>query len=253
MASFAGGFKNVRESLSRIGEIIAAFPGKSQNAAIGFLLLFSTRETAKQVETIIKDYSAKIIFRKNAEKDFENNLQGVLSQVAAHGESVALNSGKQVEFEVSAEEIELSAEKLKLIFDLLLHLVRNAADHAVETAETRKSKGKNAKAAIKIEIKTEKNLLILKVEDDGRGIDLEKIREKAVEKNLISAENESSEAVLLDLIFQPEFSTAKKLTEISGRGVGLDAVKTAVENAGGKISIKSRKDVGTTFEISLPK
>lgn len=253
LTNFAVGFKNTRESLSRTGEIIATFPSKNPNMPVGFLFLFSTQETEKQVEEVIEDYSAKIIFKKIAEKNFENNLQGILSQVVSHGKTVAGNSGKQVEFEISADEVNLSGEKLKIIFDALLHLVRNAVDHAVETAERREFKGKNAKAILKIGLNVEENHLILTVEDDGRGIDLEKIRAKALEKNLISAENELSEDELLDLIFLPEFSTAEKLTEISGRGVGLDAVKNAVENAGGKIGIKSRKDAGTTFEISLPR
>ncbi|HSK72047.1 MAG TPA: ATP-binding protein [Pyrinomonadaceae bacterium] len=253
LTNFAVGLKNARESLSRIGEIIATFPGKNPNTPVGFLFLFSTQENERQVEEIIEDYSAKIIFKEIAEKNFENNLQAILSRVVEHGKTVAGNSGKQVEFEVSIEEIKLSGEKLKIIFDALLHLVRNAVDHAVETAERREFKGKHAKARIKIGLNIEENQLILKVEDDGRGIDLEKIREKALEKNLISPETELSEEQLLDLIFLPEFSTAEKLTEISGRGVGLDAVKNAVENAGGRIGIKSRKDAGTTFEISLPK
>lgn len=250
LVNFTDGFKDARESLNRIGEIIATFPSK--NAPVGFLFLFSTEETKEQIETIIKNYSAKIIFQNNVRNNFENNLQGILSQVTTHGKTVADNLGKQVEFQISVEEANLSGEKLKLVFDALLHLVRNAVDHAVETAEKREFKGKNAKATVKIEVKVKENHLALKVEDDGRGIDLEKIWEKAVEKSLIFAEKELSDAELLDLIFLPEFSTAEKLTEVSGRGVGLDAVKTAVENAGGKISIKSRKDAGTIFEILLP-
>ena len=129
-----------------------------------------------------------------------------------------------------------------MIFDVLVHLIRNAVDHAVESA------GK-----IKINLGTEENNLRLSVSDDGRGIDSEKIKAKAVEKYLVSAAENLTEQETLDLIFLPEFPTASKLTEISGRGIGLDAVKTAVEARGGKINVKSQSGKGTTFEIYLPK
>ena len=164
-----------------------------------------------------------------------------MSKVVAHGEDLANKFGKEIEFEISTDELSLSPEKLKLVFDVLLHLTRNAVDHAIEK-----------KGRIEISVKADENGLHLQIADDGNGVDLEKVKAKAIEKNLISADEILSEQATLDLIFQSEFSTASELTEISGRGVGLDVVKNTVEKADGTIIVKSQDSKGTTFEIFLP-
>ncbi|MBA2735827.1 MAG: chemotaxis protein CheA, partial [Pyrinomonadaceae bacterium] len=143
--------------------------------------------------------------------------------------------------EISVEAETTSTQTLKLIFDALLHLVRNAVSHAIE------EKGK-----VRIEIKSVEKGLILSVSDAGKGSDAKKIRARAIEKNLVSEDVILSEREIADLIFAPDFSTAETVTEISGRGVGLDAVKNSIENAKGKISVKSEAGKGTTFEIFLP-
>lgn len=243
LTNFAGEFKTFREILSKSGEIIATLPSPKFNAAgkIGFQIIFASLLPTAQIRKTTEKSAARIIF-DTSEKTFTADLQGILSQVAKHGQSVAERFGKRIEFEVSADETELSAERLKLIFDVLIHLTRNAVDHAIE------SEGK-----IQINLKTEEQNLVLSISDDGRGIDLEKVKAKACERNLISAEQSLTEQETLDLIFLPELSTASKLTEISGRGIGLDAVKNAVEKAHGKINVNSRSGQGTTFEIFLPR
>ncbi len=123
----------------------------------------------------------------------------------------------------------------------LLHLVRNAVDHAVET------RGK-----IEITLETEPDGWRLKVSDDGRGIDAESIKAKAKEKNLLDGSGNLTDIELIELIFLPEFSTKTSLTEISGRGFGLDAVKSSVEKTGGTIKVESKRGKGATFEIFLP-
>jgi chemotaxis protein histidine kinase CheA len=215
LAKFAVEFKDLREILSKSNEIIATLPSPKFKASgkIGFQFIFASPQRIEQIQ----------------------------EQVADHGETLAKEFGKQIKFEVSTGEVKLSAQKLKLIFDVLLHLTRNAVDHAIESA------GK-----VEINLKAQENGLNLSVSDNGRGINLEKITAKAVEKNLISADKKLNEQEILELIFLPEFSTASKLTEISGRGIGLDAVKDAVETANGKINVKSQAGKGTTFEIFLP-
>jgi signal transduction histidine kinase len=243
LANFAAEFKNFREVLSESSEIIATLPSQKFNARrkMGFQIIFASFLQTGQVQKIAEGNAAEMIL-DTSETVFSSDLQGVLSQAARHGETIAKKFGKKIRFEVSADEIKLSTEKLKLIFDVLTHLTRNAVDHAIE-----------AEGNVKIDLRIEENNLKLSVSDDGRGIDSTKVKTKAVEKNLISADKNPTEQEMLDLIFLPEFSTASELTEISGRGIGLDAVKDAVEKANGKINIKSRSGQGTTFEIFLPK
>jgi len=242
LGNFAVQFKNLREILSESNEIIATLPSPKfkDSGKIGFQLIFATSLHTGQIQEIAESSRAEITL-DTSEAVFSNDLQGILAQVADHGKTLAKEFGKQIEFDVSVGEIKLSAQKLKLIFDVLLHLTRNAVDHAIESA------GK-----VEINLKAEENGLNLSVSDNGRGIDLEKVKAKAVEKNLISVDKKLNEQETLDLIFLPEFSTASKLTEISGRGIGLDAVKDAVETANGKINVKSQAGKGTTFEIFLP-
>jgi two-component system chemotaxis sensor kinase CheA len=242
-ANFAVEFKNFQKVLSESSEIIATLPSLKFNAQrkIGFQIIFASFLRTGQVQKIAERNAAEVIL-DTSETIFSNDLQGVLSQAARHGETIAKKFGKKIQFEVSADEIKLSPEKLKLIFDVLTHLTRNAVDHAIE-----------AEGKIKIDVGIEENTLKLSVSDDGRGIDLTKVKTKAIEKNLISAAENLTGQETLDLIFLPEFSTASELTEISGRGIGLDAVKDAVEKANGKINVKSQSGHGTTFEIFLSK
>jgi chemotaxis protein histidine kinase CheA len=242
LKNFAAHFKNLRELLSKSNEVIATLPSPKFKASgkIGFQIIFAGSRQGKQIQKIAEDSNAEVIL-DTSEKIFSNDLQGILARVADHGKTLAKEFSKQVEFKVSADELKLSSHKLKLIFDILLHLTRNAVDHAIESA------GK-----VKIILNAEGNGLNLSVSDDGHGIDLEKVKSKAVEKNLISADKNLTEQETFNLIFLPEFSTAPELTKVSGRGIGLDAVKDAVEMANGSIIVKSQNGKGTTFEIFLP-
>ena len=248
LADFANGFKNLREILSAKGEIIATFPNQqtAEKDKIGFQICFASEETAENLREILKDFSAEII---EQELLLQNNLDEVLLQIAAYGNELATYFDKEIAIEISAEKITLSPEKSKLIFDVLLHLLRNAIDHAIEDKEERTAKGKNRPAKIEISVKLVENGLKLSVKDDGKGIDLEKVKAIAIEKRLLSDEKILTESEMLDLIFLHEFSTAETVTKVSGRGIGLDAVKNLVENSGGTISVKSRRSLGTTFEV----
>lgn len=242
LANFTDGFKNFRETLSASGEIIATLPSVKSggNGKIGFQILLASSAKSAAIEKIAKTGAAKVILNTSPQ-NFTNDLPGFLSKIVAHGKDLANKLGKEINFGVSADEINLSAEKLKLVFDILLHLTRNAVDHAIEK-----------KGEIEISAKADENGFQLIFADNGSGIDLEKVKAKAIEKNLISADTILTKQATLRLIFQSEFSTASKITEISGRGIGLDAVKDAVEKADGKISVKSQRGKGTTFEIFLP-
>lgn len=162
--------------------------------------------------------------------------------------------GKNVDLILVGEETEIDKTMIEDLSDPLVHLVRNAVDHGVETTEERIAVGKPEKSTVKLEAKQEGDHIVLSISDDGKGIDPKKIKAKAVEKNLITEE----EALVLDekqslnLIFLPGFSTKSEISDVSGRGVGMDVVNTNIQKLNGSIEIKSEIGKGSTFVISLP-
>lgn len=243
VSGFADEYRNLRKILSEKSEIIASLPSENRkfDGKIGFRIFLASRETAENLQITIKNFNAEISSHACAEKS-SGDLYKMLSQIAAHAADIAEKSGKEVRISVLANDAELSAKKTTALFDILLHLVRNAVDHGVEKSE-----------AVEILFFDEPKGLYLSVADDGKGIDLEKVRARAVAKNLIREDDILDERQTLALIFASDFSTAETVTEISGRGVGLDAVKTAVEKMNGKISVRNRKRKGAIFEIFVPK
>ena len=168
---------------------------------------------------------------------------------------LAKKAGKDIEFVVEGEETELDRTVIEEIGDPLIHLLRNSLDHGIETSsEERLEKGKPTKGLVKLNAFHEENQIVITVSDDGRGINPAKLREKAVEKGLISQEVASrmSEQEAINLIFYPGFSMAKKVSDVSGRGVGMDIVRAHIEKINGIIDIDSKVDQGTTFTIKLP-
>jgi two-component system, chemotaxis family, sensor kinase CheA len=162
--------------------------------------------------------------------------------------------GKKINLDINGEETELDKKIIDQIGDPLTHMVRNAVDHGIEEPQERKKTGKPAEGTLRFDAYHEGNNIHVKVSDDGRGIDVERIREKALEKGLASAEalEQMSERDVLQLIFQPGFSTAKQVTDISGRGVGMDVVKRAIDELGGHVEINTKLGQGTVFIIKLP-
>jgi two-component system chemotaxis sensor kinase CheA len=167
---------------------------------------------------------------------------------------LARKLGKKVEFVMDGLDTELDRTVLDEISDPLVHLVRNAVDHGIETPEERVAAGKSETGRIRLAAWREKNNIIIELEDDGKGLDVEKIKQKAIERGIVTqTEADSmSEDELKMLIFAPGFSTKDEATEISGRGVGMDVVKTTVERLGGSVRISSKKGVGTRIRIHLP-
>lgn len=162
--------------------------------------------------------------------------------------------GKQCELTVEGEDVELDKSIIEAIGDPLTHLIRNAVDHGIETPEKRAAAGKPPKGRILLKAFHQAGKVNLAVADDGAGIDPARVKEEAVTRGVISAEHarEMSDRESLRLIFRPGFSTAEKLTNLSGRGVGMDVVKTNVERLGGTVDVDSRPGTGTTINITLP-
>lgn len=161
---------------------------------------------------------------------------------------------KDIQLEISGEDTELDKTLIEEINDPLVHLVRNSIDHGIETPEERKKKGKPEQGKISLTASHEGNNIIISIKDDGKGINPEVIKNKAISKGLITEEKaaELSQQEAYNLIFMPGFSTAENITNISGRGVGMDVVRTNVRKLRGIIDIESEVDKGTTINIKLP-
>lgn len=161
---------------------------------------------------------------------------------------------KQMKLTITGEDTELDRTVIDEIGDPLMHLLRNSADHGLENAELRAERGKDPVGSITLNAFQDGNNVVIEVGDDGNGIDVEKVRDRALEKGNITQEQADTmtDKEIIGLLFRPSFSTAKQVTDISGRGVGLDVVKTKIESLGGDIEVKTKLGEGSTFIIRLP-
>lgn len=167
---------------------------------------------------------------------------------------LARKLGKEIELELRGEETELDRSIIDELADPLVHLVRNAVDHGIETPEERRAAGKSEKCVVRLSAQQVGDRILIQVSEDGRGMRPELLRRKAVEKGLLTAEAAMAldDAASLKLIFMPGFSTKDQLSDVSGRGVGMDVVKTNIQKLNGHIEIDSHPGKGTTFSITLP-
>jgi two-component system chemotaxis sensor kinase CheA len=162
--------------------------------------------------------------------------------------------GKQVELELQGGDTELDKSMLEAIADPLVHLVRNAVDHGIEKPYLRKIKGKPETGRLVVRAFQESGQVQIEILDDGAGLDLQRVRQKAVAAGILTPDRALvvSESELQESVFLPGFTTAERVTDLSGRGVGMDVVKTTIEQIGGTIELETRKDVGTTVRLTVP-
>ncbi len=167
---------------------------------------------------------------------------------------VARQCGRDVDLELSGQETDLDKGILDAIAEPLTHLVRNAVSHGIEPAEQRRSQGKPPRGKIRLNAYHQGNQVVVEIVDDGRGIDAQKIRNKAIDLGMLTAEDAPrlTEAESLDLIFRPGFSTAEQVTEVSGRGVGMDVVQSVIQRLKATIHVETHVGQGTTFRLKLP-
>jgi two-component system chemotaxis sensor kinase CheA len=181
-------------------------------------------------------------------------IESVVSKFPRMIRDLQKTLGKKMELYMTGEETELDRTVVDEIGDPLMHLLRNAADHGLESAELRKERGKPEVGSIFLDAYQDGNNVVIEVRDDGNGIDVDKVRDKAIERGTITpeqAENMSSKEII-DLLFLPSFSTAKQISEVSGRGVGLDVVKSKIEALSGEVEVKSKLGEGSTWIVRLP-
>jgi chemotaxis protein histidine kinase CheA len=168
--------------------------------------------------------------------------------------TIASELGKQVQIKIEGSENEIDKNLIESLSEVFLHMIRNSIDHGLETPEERKAAGKNETGQLSVRCVRESGNMKVTIIDDGRGINLEGIRKKIINNGLLSAEAAAvlGEEELINYIFQSGFSTAEKISNVSGRGVGMDAVKSNIERMKGSIAIQTKAGEGTTFIISVP-
>jgi two-component system, chemotaxis family, sensor kinase CheA len=181
------------------------------------------------------------------------SLKGLLSKMPRIVRDIATANGKQITLNMEGEEVQVDKSLVDLLDAPLVHMIRNAADHGVEDPETRKAAGKDPKGAIELSVTEEDEFIVVRIQDDGAGIDLDAIREKAEAMGLLRPGQPFTEDDLINFIFSSGVSTARKVSDVSGRGVGMDVVKTQIDEAGGKIQVDTERGKGSAFILSLPK
>jgi two-component system chemotaxis sensor kinase CheA len=181
-------------------------------------------------------------------------VSNIFSKMPRMVRDLSQSLGRRVRLEMEGQETELDKSLLEAIKDPLTHALRNSLDHGIEPPETRRAAGKNPEGLLKLRAVQEGSHVVIEISDDGAGIAIDKVRDKAIERGLITPDRAAhlGERELLQLIFLPGFSTAAKVTNVSGRGVGMDVVRTNVEKIGGKVELDSHAGKGTTVRLRIP-
>jgi chemotaxis protein histidine kinase CheA len=262
LLSFADDFIRVRSQLNNLGEIVATLPDSEKTTAtrIALQLIFVCNETTDEricsaLNGIDTETAAFYARQGINDKDFslttkKFKLSDLWAQASLAGKQTALKQGKKIEFLIrGSSEIEIGEKFAEACETAFLHIARNAAAHGIETPELRRRNGKSECGIVCLEVCQESNFLCLQIFDDGNGIDWEKVWRLARERKLIAENAKFDWKEAGKIIFQPGFSTADAVTEDAGRGVGLDAVQTAICEAGGTIEASSETGRGTKFSI----
>jgi two-component system chemotaxis sensor kinase CheA len=221
----------------------------------------------KMVSVSESEHNLAMEFRRVNEtfSDLSDNLQKsimevrkvsvrtLLQKIPRMVRDIASHSGKQVKVELVGEDIEIDKRLIETLDGPLTHMVRNSVDHGVETPDIRQASGKAAEGIVRVAVTETPDDVTLTISDDGKGLDIEAINTKAVNLGLIKPDQQLTQDQIVDMIFTSGVSTAEKVTEISGRGVGMDVVKRSITDANGEITIDTESGKGTEFIIKLPK
>ncbi|HEX8745991.1 MAG TPA: chemotaxis protein CheA [Pyrinomonadaceae bacterium] len=246
----------VRVELSELDEMVsAAHELLTDTATTLDLALAANLQRAERTELEIRSARIRRRFTELEERLIEMRMVAIattLTRAVRVGSASARAVGKEVEFEMEGGEVRLDKSLADRMADPLLHLLRNAIDHAIEPYEERLRQGKPPVGRVRLEAFSEGSRVRLRISDDGRGIDVERVRRAGIERGIIEAGQELTRQQSLRLIFRPGFSTTSAVSNMSGRGVGLDVVEKAVEQVGGELRVESEQGRGTTFELILP-
>lgn len=181
-------------------------------------------------------------------------VRALLSKFPPMARKLASDLGKQIDVHIEGEEVEVDKSLIEDLDSPLTHMIRNVADHAIETPEERLKRGVSETGNLSIKAETTRTHVVITIRDDGRGIDANRIRQKAIDKQILPVEQLQAmpDAEVIDLIFHPGFSTAEQITDVSGRGVGMDVVRTTIRDHDGDVQVESVVNEGTTFTIEIP-
>jgi two-component system chemotaxis sensor kinase CheA len=230
--------------MDRVGELVIAQSRLSQIAAAG--LNEELRAVSEEIENLSSELRATMMVLRMVP------VGTLFERFRRLARDLQLETGKQIELVTEGESTEMDKTVIERLADPLVHIIRNSADHGLETPDQRLAAGKPAAGRITLAAKQAGGEVIIAISDDGRGIDVARVREKAEANGLIAPGQELSEQEALHLIFQPGFSTAASVTNLSGRGVGMDVVKKTIESLRGAIDVSSRPGAGAEIALRIP-
>ena len=229
-----------------VGELVIAQSMVVQNSAVNALADSQLSRTLGQLRGITSDLQRTAMSLRMVP------IRGTFQKMSRLVRDLAIQQDKDIRLVLNGEDTELDRTLVEELNDPLIHMIRNSADHGIESAAARTAAGKPAHGTITLRAFHQGGFIVIEIADDGRGLAPERIRAKAIERGLIRSEDTLDEESIFELIFAPGFSTAEQITDLSGRGVGMDVVRRNIEKMRGKIEIHSEVGRGTTFRISMP-
>ncbi|MBU1078755.1 MAG: chemotaxis protein CheA, partial [Spirochaetes bacterium] len=248
--------KKIEDLMDSVGELLVNYNSmeKFHENLINKKFSFNKSDKSKFFDIIAQFKRLIDMLQDNVMKFRMVPIKTLFDKLPRLIRTISKEMNKKASLSISGEYTEVDRPVIEEIREPITHIIRNSIDHGLESREERKQKGKPETGTVKIFSYQSGNNIIIEISDDGRGIDTQKIRETLRKKNLVpeSKLKKLKDNQILSFIFQPGFSTSEKVTEISGRGVGMDVVKTNLEKIQGKILIKTKKDKGTSIIISIP-
>lgn len=238
--------------LNLAGELVIAKTGLAEAVQaltkrwVNHELVFPLVELSDRISGLVDQFQEEVMLARMVP------LAQLFNRFPPLVREVARGAGKEVILQIEGETTRLDKKVVEILEDPLVHLLRNAIDHGIETPDERQKKGKDKVGQLKIFAYQEGDYVVIEASDDGRGLDVKKIAQTAVETGHLDSEKDWSEEELVNLVFTPGFSTSSKVTKMSGRGVGLDVVKKALLSVRGDVSLKSEAGKGTTFVLRIP-
>ena len=229
-----------------VGELVIAQSMVVQNPDVQSLNSLQLLRCLRQLSRVTSE------LQRNAMSLRMVPIRSIFQKMSRLVRDVSAQLGKQIQLELHGEDTELDRNIVEKVGDPLIHMIRNAVDHGIEMPDVRVAKGKPAMGTIKLSAYHQGGGIVIAIQDDGKGLDGERILAKAIERGLVRPDASLSKEEINALIFLPGFSTAEKVTDLSGRGVGMDVVRGNIDSLRGRVDIQSAKDKGSTFTITLP-